>query len=912
MSSSDDSSDYDDYTDSEEDTEPISWNKLKDGWQEFLVDENAFFIVPTNDTPVVNASGGALPSTTASTPTSPTTTIQIDENAFKDPLGILKIPPRKSFNVKSHLISLESEQFDPVVFLSEIHSQTKFTELSVGLSKLKEESTSKDLEIKLLVKDNFEHFVKCKDTVDEVYTLISSSSMLQDMTGSFTKIIDKSSLVYNPLLHGKQEADRIRKVLALLNKFKLIFKLPGKIVENIKQGEFDKIIHNYKTAKNMITTNNKKVFQKVLLDIERIMEDFRGQLYSSLRDPHAKPDHLKKAIRVLMEIGNGKGEWAMIGDPCWYCLSNKHKAIITLIKQCHEDKSLPHHKRIQRLSILLLSNIPNLYKMGKAYVEGRFDIKDPDVSLKSNKQNQLLPTAKVKEAKSITVVVHYLDESFSSYSVTDDKKIKDLIAMCMKRFPDSASEYRMYKLSEKKGKGDSITRIKLVELEPDASPYKLYKKITDKKHKFLFKKITEEYSVSATSAMNEENFRKLVIDLLQLYSGKVEDLFFNDDLSAEDLSSDMTSNMVENVNEVIKCLEMLVGLGMPDSYLDAIRQLVESLTLHFVSRICSEMIGEVSFLYLLEDWAINDDAQNMIISANQVDGMVTTRLLDEFFNTIKSSLTQLSVLATNPALLKHVEKALCEAIESFGDCLHHLVFESNNGAIDKSKTDEDEEPVEQISETKKVLLSLSNCSTVVSKTAIQLRDYYVLLFHQPMSQRIKKVIEKLGVLEKMIFEKYVQEKNLEFSDLVSKGILYSGINWCSKNAPTKVSSFTMIILTKIVFIHNEVMKTINSIDVTSGIIMRIFEYLLVALQYNFEKLDPLYVSQCGQAQLLLDVAFIERVLSPYSNEKTTKLSTSIRRYITSMKKIPDDLIVRNTCEKSSLIFLCLNDSLKQK
>eukprot|EP01133_Synstelium_polycarpum_P013682 gene13682-16114_t len=868
---------FDTHTDDEdEDIEPVQWTKLKDGWQEFLVDENAFF-VPDEQNEGTNASSLAQSQIkdgdgqTATPSMASSNAPLIEDNRFYDPLSILKVPPRKSFAIKSHLISLESDQFDPVVFLSEIHGQTKFIELSEGLKKLKEASNTKDTEIKFLVKDNFEHFVKCKDTVDEVYNLITNSEMLEKMSGSFKKVIDKSSTVYNPLLHGKQEADHIRKVLTLLNKFKFIFKLPSKITENIRQGEFDKIVHNYKSAKSLISSNNKRAFQKVLLDIERIVEDFRSQLFSTLRDPHSKPEHLKRVIRVLIEIGNGKGEWSTIGDPCWYCLSNKHTAISTLIKQCHGDTAIATHRRIQRLSILLLSNVPNLYKMGRSYIEGRFDLGKVDSPIVASSRNQAHPVqqmlvgSKAKEAKNVTVIVHYLDETFSSYRVDHDKKINYLIEMCMKRFVDDVSEYSMYKLSEKKSKHDSLNRIKLVELAPDASPYKLFKKWMDKSgkstHKFLFKKRTEEFSKNsqgvhviqkdmnssfkshkreysaATSALNEEKFKKLIIELLELYSNKVEDLFFNEDDDSVaitssvdgDQANDTSTNMVENVNEVIKCLEMLVGLGMPEDYLVSIRALVESLTLHFVNRICSEMVGEVSFLYLLEDWTINDDAQNMVISANQVDGMITTRLLDEFFNTIKSSLQKLSFLVNNPT-----------------------------------------------------------------------------------------VIEKLGVLEKMIFDKYLQEKNEDLVDLVIKGILCSGIDWSSKQPPTGVSSYVMTLLTKLVFIHNEVMKTINSLSVAKGILMRIFEYLLTSFHYNYSQIDSAFISSFGQQQFMLDVQFLETTLSPYASERSAKLSASIRETLKEQSKnrkddgykqqqpnvTTIDQIIRTQTQKTSLLFSC--------
>ncbi|EGG24846.1 exocyst complex subunit 2 [Cavenderia fasciculata] len=982
MSSSDSDSDSS-YESDDELQEPTSWHQLKDGWQDFIVEDGAF---------IVPAEGSAAAAAES---------LQIeDSNRFNDPLGILKIPPRKSQGVKGHLISLESEQFDPVVFLSEIHSQTKFTELSVGLSKLKEASNSKDLEIKYLVKDNFEHFVKCKDTVDEVYNLITSSKMLDDMSGSFKKIIDKSEVVYDPLLQGKQEADHIRKVLTLLNKFKFIFKLPGKIQENIRNGEFDKVVHNYKYAKSVITTNNKKAFQRVLNDIEKMIEDFRSSMFASLRDPQSKPDYLKKVIRVLMEIGNGKGEWANAGDPCWYCLSHKNKAITTLISQCHDDQTLLHHKRIKRLSILLLSNIPNLYKMGRSYVEGRFDYGSEKFSstITSGKkelalQQQLLGGTQKKKEKSISVIVHYLDETFSSYRIDNDKRVRDLVAMCMKRFTDPESEYCLYKLSEKKGKdSSSVGHIKLVELDPAESPYKIYKKWVSKgvsTRKFLFKKRSEEFSKNsqgkhvvqkdlnstfkshkkqysaATSLLNEENFKKLIIELLQLYADKVQDLFFNDDdevtatgqlaassggLSLDDevVGSD-TTNMVENVNEVIKCHDMLVGLGMPDPYVQSIKDLVGNLTLHFVNRICSEMVGEISFLYLLEDWSINDETKG-VITANQIDGMVTTKLLNEFFNCTKSNLDKLSFLVNSPQLLKHVEKALCEAIESFGDCLHHLAFTNSstsntilltNSIDNKDNNDQlvsDDEDnisslasstnqsslnnssmvptiIDDIPKSTKLLLSLSNCSTVVSKTAIQLRDYYVTLFHRACSDRIKKVIQKMGSLELRILEEYVHLKSKPLCEAVHRGILYSGTDWSTNKPPTKVGDYVMTVLTKMVFIHNEVIKTINSLDVARGIITRILEKLLISFQFMHSQLDPTFLSVNGQMQLMLDILFLEHVLATNTNQKTEKISSALKQTLSLTPKDnynrsqPINIkylesIIESQLHKTSLLFNC--------
>ncbi|KYQ89708.1 exocyst complex subunit 2 [Tieghemostelium lacteum] len=913
----------------EVDLEPTNWTKLKDGWQEFLEDESAFFI-PTEDQSK-SGDGSQIISSID------------DGNKFYDPLGILKIPPRKVNVLKNHLLSLESEEFSPISYLSEVHSQTTFKELSLGMSKLKEALSSKAIEIKFLVKENFEHFVKCKDTVDDLcYDLITGTKMLEDMSGSITKIIDKTSKVYHPLLRGKMDADHIRKVLTLLNKYKVIFKLPGKISENIKNQEFEKVVHNYKNAKTLITSNQKKPFQKILLDIERIIEEFRVQLFTTLREPQSKPDQLKKVIKVLMEIGNGKGEFAMVGDPCWYYLSHKHKAITLLIKQCSEDTTISNHKIIRKLSILLLSNIPNLYKMGRAYIEGKFDTEQQSqkitskmelekISGRNGHQRTQSQSGKVKELKTVSVVIHYLDESFSNFRVDKLKKVQDLIDQCKKRFIDTEGEtYCLYKLSVKKSK--DINRIKLVELSPDDIPYKLQKKWIQKSsnHKFLFKRKDEEYQNAsesthvvqkdlvssykqhkkqnsmATASVNEENFKNIVVELLQLYCSRVEKLFFdqtnNLTVTSSNANQDFSANMVENVNEVLKCQEMLHQLGMSDQYLQSVHQLVETLILHFVSQICSEMIAEVSFLYLLEDWVPNE-FDDIIITGNQVDGMITTKLLGEFVQTIKKSLDKLSFLSNHQTLLSHVEVSLCEAIESFGDCLHSLAFQNNKDLElienilkqyqeeggDDNLIDTDQKPdtnnkatsqKSNVNSSQKLLLTLSNCSTVVSKTAVQLRGYYFTMFHQTCN--IKKVIEKLGVLERLILEKYVQEKNVVLGEILTRGIMNN--QWITSSTtqlPTKVNAYVLSILTKLVFIHNEIIQTINSLDIASAIITRIYEFILMSLKFTYSQIDPLFISTSGKFQIFLDVLFLENILDSYNNEKILKLSQLFKKDLNS-------------------------------
>ena len=59
-----------------------------------------------------------------------------------------------------------SEKFDPKLFLSHIHQTTSHADLDTGQQSLKLDLQNRKLQLKLLVKENFDCFVSCKSTID--------------------------------------------------------------------------------------------------------------------------------------------------------------------------------------------------------------------------------------------------------------------------------------------------------------------------------------------------------------------------------------------------------------------------------------------------------------------------------------------------------------------------------------------------------------------------------------------------------------------------------------------------------------------------------------------------------------------------------------------------------------------------
>lgn len=59
-----------------------------------------------------------------------------------------------------------SEKFDPKFFLSHVHQNTAAADLERAEEGLKEDLKIRNNELKKLVKENFDCFISCKNTID--------------------------------------------------------------------------------------------------------------------------------------------------------------------------------------------------------------------------------------------------------------------------------------------------------------------------------------------------------------------------------------------------------------------------------------------------------------------------------------------------------------------------------------------------------------------------------------------------------------------------------------------------------------------------------------------------------------------------------------------------------------------------
>uniref|UniRef100_A0A0E0DE71 Exocyst complex component SEC5 n=1 Tax=Oryza meridionalis TaxID=40149 RepID=A0A0E0DE71_9ORYZ len=151
-----------------------------------------------------------------------------------------------------------SPNFDPKVFLSWVHKDTSAADLESGALTLKTDLKGRTQQKKQLVKENFDCFVSCKTTIDDIESKLRQIE--EDPEGAGTahlysvtqKISGVANRAFEPLFERQAQAEKIRSVQGMLQRFRTLFNLPSAIRGNIRKGEYDLAVREYQKAKSIV------------------------------------------------------------------------------------------------------------------------------------------------------------------------------------------------------------------------------------------------------------------------------------------------------------------------------------------------------------------------------------------------------------------------------------------------------------------------------------------------------------------------------------------------------------------------------------------------------------------------------------------------------------------------------------
>ncbi|KAJ6352593.1 hypothetical protein OIU76_001765 [Salix suchowensis] len=230
-----------------------------------------------------------------------------------------------------------SENFDSKLFLSRIHQNTSAADLEAGTLALKTDLKGRTQQRKQLVKDNFDCFVSCKTTIDDVESKLRRIEEDPEVSGTsrlFNCMQGVSSLAnraFEPLFERQAQTEKIRSVQGMLQRFRTLFNLPSTIRGSIGKGEYDLAVREYKKAKSIALPSHVNLLKRVLEEVEKVVNEFKGTLYKSMEEPQIDLANLENTVRLLLELDPES-------DPVWYYLNVQNHRIRGLLEKCTLDQ----------------------------------------------------------------------------------------------------------------------------------------------------------------------------------------------------------------------------------------------------------------------------------------------------------------------------------------------------------------------------------------------------------------------------------------------------------------------------------------------------------------------------------------------------------------------------------------------
>ncbi|XP_059967119.1 exocyst complex component 2 [Mesoplodon densirostris] len=315
-----------------------------------------------------------------------------------------------------------SENFSAAWYLIENHSNTSFEQLKMAVTHLKRQANKKSEGSLACVKGGLSTFFEAQDALSAIHQKLEADgtekvegSMTQKLENVLNRASNTADTLFQEVLGRKDKADSTRNALNVLQRFKFLFNLPLNIERNIQKGDYDVVINDYEKAKSLFGKTEVQVFKKYYAEVETRIEALRELLLDKLLETPSTLHDQKRYIRYLSDLHAP-------GDPAWQCIGAQHRWILQLMHSCQEGcvrdlkgppglhsatldldgdvrASVPGHlgqtaslKRgssfqpgrddawryqtphrvafVEKLTKLVLSQLPNFWKLWISYVNG--------------------------------------------------------------------------------------------------------------------------------------------------------------------------------------------------------------------------------------------------------------------------------------------------------------------------------------------------------------------------------------------------------------------------------------------------------------------------------------------------------------------------------------------------------------
>lgn len=734
-----------------------------------------------------------------------------------------------------------SPNFDPMAFLSRVHHKTSAADLESGALVLKNDFKGRTQQKKQLVKENFDCFVSCKTTIDDIESKLrqiekdpegAGTVQLHAATQNITVLANQA---FQPLFERQVQADKIRSVQGMLQRFRTLFNLPSSIRGSISRGEYDLAVREYRKAKSIVLPSHAGILKRVLEEVEKVMHEFRGMLYKSMEDPQIDLADLENIVRLLLELEPDS-------DPVWHYLNIQNRRIQGLLEKC----ALDHEERMEVLQHDLQERLES-------------DARWRQLQQESNKPLGFhLPTedSHLEESQPINLIGEEVDSLRGRY-------IHRLSAVIIHHIP-AFWRLSLAVFSGKFAKATTGSMHLDNEIFTKSSTNNGEEKASDIKY----------------SSHSLEEVAPMVHGTISAYEAKVLNTFRD-----FEESNILLPYMSNSVNEIAKACQALERKETaPSLAVKIMYGLHFEITKIYILRLCTWMRATTEVISKDEMWIPLSTLERnkspysisyLPLAFQEMTASAMDRI-DVMIENLKSAATKTKDLGV---LVEDIQESVRLAfLNSFMDfagyleqiggelTLHRSYGENTQSQMESSTLHSNGAIADSL---KKLLVVLSNIGYCKDELSQTMYSKYKHIWGQSKEMDgpnadIKDLITSFSALEEKILGHYTYAKSNLIRSAAINYLLDSGVQWGGAPAVKGIRDATIDLLHTLVAVHAEIFSGVKPLlEKTLGILVEgLIDTLLNLFHDNngqgLKLLDP-----NGFCQLMLELEFFETVLHTY-------------------------------------------------